>query len=260
MDWFIDFVWWYCYGFVCFCFCVVLLALLLTFLLQVIKLLTIWSLVVLFCFPNCFRYECLLICFISGSIDLNWDWFINRLIDWIDWLINGSIDWLIDWLFADWLLVLFCSEPCAHERCDPCAFLLALRVFVKLISVMVRFSMLSCAHSFTMLSGSPAISIHMFTCATLLFIGSHLGSCVSLGIWHRRPCARSAFESNRAQESLHVHASWLDVQSTLCTVRPAFMAPEHTRRLQEWWCAATQNLEAEHPPEDVVLVFEKASF
>ena len=93
MDWFIDFVWCYCYGFVCFCFCVVLLALLLTFLLQVIKLLTIWYLVVLLCFPNCFRYECLLIWFISGSIDLNWDWFINRLIDWIDWL----IDWLIDW-------------------------------------------------------------------------------------------------------------------------------------------------------------------
>ena len=80
------------------------------------------------------------------------------------------------------LLVLIYAAPCAHERCDPCAFLLDRRSFVELISLMVRFSMLSCAHSFTMLSGSPAISIHMFTCATLLFIGSHLGSCVSLGI------------------------------------------------------------------------------
>ena len=34
---------------------------------------------------------------------------------------------------------LYLSVPCAHERCDPWEFLLVLRGFVELISVMVRF-------------------------------------------------------------------------------------------------------------------------
>ena len=37
------------------------------------------------------------------------------------------------------MLVLFDLVPCAHERCDPCEFLLALRSFIELVSVMVRF-------------------------------------------------------------------------------------------------------------------------
>ena len=106
-----------------------------------------------------FTYDCLLICFVFFFV-LAWieiDWFINRLIDWlidpsmIGWLIVRPIDRSIDWLIGCWLtgysgsflrsrlLVLFYSVPCAHERCDPCEFLLALRGFVELISVMVRF-------------------------------------------------------------------------------------------------------------------------
>ena len=80
------------------------------------------------------------------------------------------------------LLVLIYAAPCAHERCDPCAFLLVRRSFVELISLMVRFSMFFCAHFFTKLSGSHGISIHMVACATLLSIESHLGPCVPFGI------------------------------------------------------------------------------
>ena len=36
------------------------------------------------------------------------------------------------------LLVFIFPVPCAHERCDPWEFLLVLRGFVELISVMVR--------------------------------------------------------------------------------------------------------------------------
>ena len=125
-------------------------------------LLTIWCLVaclIVFLFANGFVYGCLLICFVFFAL-LAWidiDWFINRLIDWridpslIDWLIDRSINRLIDWSFGWWLtgssasflrsplLVLFYSLPCAHVRWDPYQFLLALRGFVELISVMVRF-------------------------------------------------------------------------------------------------------------------------
>ena len=96
-----------------------------------------------------------MLCFFRTG--LNWDWLIHQSIDWLinrsvdDWLIDWSTDRSIDWLIGCWLtgysgsflrsrlLVLFYSVPCAHERCDPCAFLLALRGFVELISVMVRF-------------------------------------------------------------------------------------------------------------------------
>ena len=83
------------------------------------------------------------------------DRFINRLIDWLidpsmfDWLvdrpIDRSIDSFIHSLAACWLTgysgsflryhlwVLFYSVPCAHERCDPCEFLLALPGFVELM-------------------------------------------------------------------------------------------------------------------------------
>ena len=153
MGWFINFVWWYCYGFV------LLFSLLVFSRPSFCQLVTCWRSDLLLlgwllsCFPNYIRCGCLLICFVF--VLLNWieiDWFINRSIGWIDWLIDWStdrsIDWLLDWLFADWLwwfipsvsfVVLFYSVPCAHERCDPCAFLLALRGFVELISVMVRF-------------------------------------------------------------------------------------------------------------------------
>jgi len=96
-------------------------------------------------FSICY-FASVLFCF--ACLDLTWDWFIDRLIDWlIDWLIDCSIDRLIDWLLVDWLfvlirsrmLVLFDLVPCAHERCDPCEFLLALRSFIELVSVMVRF-------------------------------------------------------------------------------------------------------------------------
>ena len=119
-----------------------------------------WSLVdclIVVLFPNPFLYGCLLICFVFCRIDLNCDWLIHQLIDWLidrsvdDWLIDRPFDRSIDWLIGCWLtgssgsfirsrlLVLFYSVPCAHERCDPCEFLLALRGFVELISVMVRF-------------------------------------------------------------------------------------------------------------------------
>ena len=109
MDWFIDFVWWYCYGFVCFCFCVVLLALLLTFLLQVIKLLT-RSLVVLFCFvfpiafdTNVCWYDLFLVPLTWIEIDSSIDWLIGL----IDWLIDQRIDRLIDRLVVCRLVVGF---------------------------------------------------------------------------------------------------------------------------------------------------------
>ena len=63
----------------------------------------------------------------------------------VDSLIDRSIDWLIDRLVVGWLVIwlrsfiYFDFAPCVHERCDPCEFLLALRGFVELISVMVRF-------------------------------------------------------------------------------------------------------------------------
>ena len=124
----------------------------------------------------CWRYDVLLLAWLFSCLQmvlymavcwyalffavLAWielDWFINRLIDWridpslTDWLIDRSINRLIDWSLGCWLsgssgsilryrlLVLFYSLPCAHERWDPCQFLLALRGFVELISVMVRF-------------------------------------------------------------------------------------------------------------------------
>ena len=61
-------------------------------------------------------------------------------------LIHWSIDWLIDRSIGCWLTGYLASfghffyfAPCVHERCDPCEFLLALRGFVELISIMVRF-------------------------------------------------------------------------------------------------------------------------
>ena len=100
------------------------------------------------------------------------------------------------------LLVLIYAAPCAHERCDPCAFLLVRRSFVELISLMVRFSMLSCAHCLTKLSGSLGISIHMFACAIFSLHRVSFGSMRSIrnlagGLVHglplgvtvqRRPC------------------------------------------------------------------------
>ena len=151
MGWFINFVWWYCYGFV------LLFSLLVFSRPSFCQLVTCWRSDLLLlgwllsCFPNYIRCGCLLICFVFvllNSIEI--DWFINRSIGWIDWLIDRPIDRLIDCsigclptgyggsFLRSILLVLFYSVPCAHERCDPCAFLLALRGFVELISVMVR--------------------------------------------------------------------------------------------------------------------------
>ena len=118
--------------------------------------LMIWCLVCLICVPFA-RY------FLHGYIRLfalqlgSVDSFINRLVDWsidpsmFDWLVDRPIDWLIHWLACCWLrgysgsflrshlLVFIFPVPCAHERCDPWEFLLVLRGFVELISVMVRF-------------------------------------------------------------------------------------------------------------------------
>ena len=153
MGWLIDFVWWYCYGFVCF----VVFYFLLTFMLQGIKLLTIWSLVCLVdccpVFPIIFGTTvCWYALFLVFWPDLRLlapsiDWLIGLIDILIDWSTDRSIHWLIGCLPTGYggsflrslLLVLFYSAPCARERCDPCAFLLALRGFVELISGMVRF-------------------------------------------------------------------------------------------------------------------------
>ena len=119
-------------------------------------ILMIWCLVCLICVPfaRYFLYGYVRSFALQlGSVDS----FINRLVDWsidpsmFDWLVDRPIDRWIDWFIdlIDWLvdscsfcrshqLVLFYSVPCAHERCDPCEFLLALRGFVELISVRVR--------------------------------------------------------------------------------------------------------------------------
>ena len=95
---------------------------------------------------------------ICSAIRIGWqlssiDWLTDRSIRrcLIDWLIDRSIDWLIHWLAGCWLrgysgsflrshlLVFIFPVPCAHGRCDPWEFLLVLRGFVELISVMVRF-------------------------------------------------------------------------------------------------------------------------
>ena len=105
MGWFINFVWWYCYGFV------LLFSLLVVYRPSVCQLVTSWRSDFLLlgwllsCFPNYIRCGCLLICFVF--VLLTWieiDWFINRSIGWIDWLIDWlidrPIDRLIDWLIA----------------------------------------------------------------------------------------------------------------------------------------------------------------
>ena len=118
--------------------------------------LMIWCLVCLICVPfaRYFLYGYIrLFALQLGSVDS----FINRLVDWsidpsmFDWLVDRPIDWLIHWLAGCWLggysgsflrshlLVFIFPVPCAHERCDPWEFLLVLRGFVELISVMVRF-------------------------------------------------------------------------------------------------------------------------
>ena len=76
-------------------------------------------------------------------------WIVGSIPRCVDSLIDRSIVWSVvclpsgygDSFLRALLLVLFYSVPCAHERCDPCGcgFLLALRGFVELISVMVRF-------------------------------------------------------------------------------------------------------------------------
>ena len=80
----------------------------------------------LFFFHVAFRWSVFVAC-----LDLTWGRFIDR-----------SIDWLIDRLLGDLLfrsVIVFDFAPYVQERCDPCEFLLALRGFVELISVMVRF-------------------------------------------------------------------------------------------------------------------------
>ena len=74
------------------------------------------------------------ICVFVACLDLTWGWFIDRS---IDWLIDRSIGCWVTGYLASFGHFLF--APCVHERCDPCEFLLALRGFVELISVMVRF-------------------------------------------------------------------------------------------------------------------------
>ena len=119
-------------------------------------LLMIWCLVCLICvlFARYFLYGYIrLFALQFGSVDS----FVNRLVDWsidpsmFDWLVDRPIDWLIHWLAGCWLrgysgsflrshlLVFIFPVHCAHERCDPWEFLLVLRGFVELISVMVRF-------------------------------------------------------------------------------------------------------------------------
>ena len=101
MGWLINFVWWYCYGFV------LLFSLLVFSRPSFCQLVTCWRSDLLLlgwllsCFPNYIRCGCLLICFVF--VLLNWieiDWFINRSIGWIDWLIDWLIDRSIDWLIA----------------------------------------------------------------------------------------------------------------------------------------------------------------
>ena len=117
-------------------------------------LLMIWCLVCLICVPfaKYFLYGYIWLFSLQlGMVDS----FINRLVDWsidpsmFDWLVDRPIDWLIHWLAGCWLrgysgsflrshlLVFIFPVPCAHERCDPWEFLLVLRGFVELISVMV---------------------------------------------------------------------------------------------------------------------------
>ena len=64
------------------------------------------------------------------------------------WLIDWSIDRLTGWVIGRFYLVLFFGSIwfdalrpflVSHERCDPYEFLLVLRGFMELVSVMVRF-------------------------------------------------------------------------------------------------------------------------
>ena len=123
-----------------------------TFLLAVIELKTIWSLVVCCLVDRCLVSQILFIRLFADMLQFRFieiDRFINPLSDWIDSSIDRPIGQLIDRLVVCWramevhsfgvLCWFYFSVPCAHERCDPCAFLLALRGCVELISVMVRF-------------------------------------------------------------------------------------------------------------------------
>ena len=132
------------------------------------------------------------------------------------------IGWLVGWLVD---FIWFCSlglyglVPFAHAwfpsygRCDPCEFLLAIRGFIELVSVMVRLR--------SSIIAKVVIVLHI----------RNVFRSVCFPDTCRKPCARFGLGGNRAEASLRVHASWLDVQSAPCTVRPAFMALENTRRL-----------------------------
>ena len=99
-----------------------------------------------FLFVNYFLYVSVPICLICFGLECLTVWLIDRLIDRSsDW----SINWLSAWLIVGWLhLVLFFGfiwfgtfRTClaSHGHCDPCEFLLALRSFIELVSVMVKF-------------------------------------------------------------------------------------------------------------------------